>query len=455
MTMKKKILTMIVPALLLSAAGAVEVRAQDTLWTLHQCVERAISYNLSMKRQELMLESASQDMKQSKLDLLPNLNGNIEHRLGSGRVFDEYNDPPQWITGNSSQGDLGVQSNLTLFSGLQGYHNMKMQKANYQGSMEDLAALEDDLTIEVMTAYLALLRNKELVEVARLNVEVAGGQVERMERLVEVGNESRGRLLEVRAQLSEAELALTQAGNNRDISRLNLMHLLNMNASEDFGIQKPLFPDPSEEDIPPIDSVISYAMVYLPQIRSAGYGVEASERNLAMQRGGRSPRLYARGLLYSNYSDQAVNPEDVTGDYPVAEQVYNNQYRQVSVGVQIPIFNRWQVQTGIKKARIGLQDAEYQYDDVVLLMEQSVQKYHTEAVAALDNYRSAQESVANAEEVYRFAEERFRVGTGTALEMQDARRQYVESASAMITSRYVLIFYTKILDFYLGKEIEF
>ena len=56
-------------------------------------------------------------------------------------------------------------------------------------------------------------------------------------------------------------------------------------------------------DIPPLDSVYQYALNFLPQIKSAEYGIETQERYLAMQQGQRSPRIYARGLLYSNYSD--------------------------------------------------------------------------------------------------------------------------------------------------------
>ena len=54
-----------------------------------------------------------------------------------------------------------------------------------------------------------------------------------------------------------------------------------------------------------------------------------------------------------------------------------------------------------------------------------------------------------------FAEERFRVGTGTALEMQEARNQLYESTSEVISSKFVLIFYSRILDFYMGKDILF
>jgi outer membrane protein len=443
----------------LSGFAVTGLEAQpDSLWSLQRCVEQTIEYNLSMKRQELMLQSAQQDVRQSKMDLLPNLNGMIEHQLGSGRVLDRGT--YEWKNANVSQGDMGIQSDLTLFNGLRGLNNMKMSQATYKMNLENLEALEDQLTIQVMTAYLNLLRNQELVEVARLNVDLTLQQVERMEKLVEVGNEPKGRLLEVVAQHSAAELSLTQAVNTRDIARLDLMHLMNLTEEKGFAIEKPLFPEPSLSDIPSVDTVFQYALEHLPQVKSAENRIEAQDRFLAMQQGQRSPRLYARGLYYSNYSDGLINPLDPdpsnpTMDYPLTDQIVNNQYKQVSMGLQIPFFNRWQVQTGINQARLNLEDAEVQFDNVVLEVQKAIQQYHAEALAALDNYRSAGEAVANSDEAFRFAEERFRVGTGTALEMQEARRQLFESTSQMITSRYVLIFYSKILDFYMGKEILF
>jgi outer membrane protein len=359
-----------------------------------------------------------------------------------------------------SQGDLGVRSDLTLFNGLQGLNNMKMARASYMMNKETLEAMEDNITLQVMTGYLDLLRNIELAAVAANKVEVTRSQVNRMERLVEVGNEPKGKLLEVRAQLSAADLALTQAINAREIARLTLKHVMNLTETNDFEIETPLLPDPSLVDIPTLDSVFEYALNNLPQVKSAEYGIETQEKYLAIQQGQRSPRLYAQGLYYTNYSDGLINPRDPdfsnpTLDYPVQTQVLDNQYKQLSMGLQIPIFNRWQVQTNIKQAKITLRDAEYQLNSVVLELQQSIQQYHTEALAARDNYVSATESVANSDEAYRFAEERFKVGTGTALELQEARNQLFESTSQKITSKYVLIFYTEILDFYMGREFDF
>lgn len=425
----------------------------ESNWTLDKCIDHALLYNLDLKRQEILVKSTGQDHRQSKLDLLPNLNGRIQHELGSGRVLDRGT--YEWKDANVSQGDMGMQTDLTLFNGLQGLNSIKMSKANYQMNLEDLQALEDNVTIRVMTGYLNLLRYEELVVVADAVVQVAGHEVERMERLVEVGNEPKGRLLEVKAQLSSEKLLYTRAINNRDIAKLTLLHVMNMTKVDDFSIEKPNLPDPSLEAIPDLDSVFAFALKNRPQIKSAEFGIESNERYLAMQKGMRSPRLYASGVLYTNYSDGLMNPVDPTQDYPIRDQVSNNQYKQVSVGLSVPIFNRWEVQTNINKAKLTLQDAEYQYDNTVLQLQQTVQQYHTEALAALENYRSAQEAVANSDEAYRFAEERFRVGTGTSLELAQARSQLYESTADMISSKYELIFFAKILDFYMGREIVF
>ncbi len=199
-------------------------------------------------------------------------------------------------------------------------------------NIENLGAMEDDVTLQVMTGYLDLLRNRDLVDVAENKVAVTRQQVERMERLVEVGNESRGKLLEVNAQLSSAKLGLTQAINAREMARLNLMHIMNQTDHSTFEIEKPLLPDPSMVVIPQLDSVYIYALDNLPQVKSAEFGIEAQEYNLAKQKGQRSPRLYARGLYYSNYSDGLISPEDPdpfnpTLDYPIKEQISNNRYQ--------------------------------------------------------------------------------------------------------------------------------
>ena len=47
---------------------------------------------------------------------------------------------------------------MTLFNGLQGFNSMKMNRASYMMNKENLEAMEDNITLQVMTGYLDLLK---------------------------------------------------------------------------------------------------------------------------------------------------------------------------------------------------------------------------------------------------------------------------------------------------------
>ena len=451
--MKKSI---ILVAICLGIASSVLCQDQQT-WTLENCLSYAMENNISLKRQELSTAISQKDYAQSKLNVLPDLNGQVQHEIGSGRVLDRGT--YEWLNTDVNQGDLGLVSNFTLFRGLQGYNSIKMAEANYNVSCSTLELYKNNLLLQVMTGYLELLRNMDLYEIAQEKVRVTDMQVERMERLAEVGNASAGEVLEVKSQASAERYNMTLAKNNLELARLSLIHLMNLPEDPSFTIEKPEIEDPSMLQMPEMIDVYAKAVEILPQIKSAEHSIKYQEKNLAVTRAALSPELFLRALYYSNYSDKLINPREVDPfnpvlDYTIPQQVTDNQYRQVSVGLNIPIFNKWQGRTNISKAKIGLEDAHYQLENERQQLFKDIQQYHTDALAALDNYEAAKEANANAEEAYRYSEEKFKVGMATALELEEARNRLFQSRSEMVSAKYVFVFYSRILDFYQGEELS-
>ncbi len=443
--------------LILTVVPVAGIRAQEAEpWTLQECIAYAVENNISLKRQELTTSLSEKDLLQSKLSLLPDLGAAVEHDLGSGRVLDRGT--YEWVNTDVSQGDLGLGSNLTLFQGLAGFHRIRRAQAHLEMQRSEYEMEEDRITLQVMTAYLELLRKEELYEIAAEKVKVTRLQLERMEQLVEVGNASRGELLEVKAQHSTEKYNMTEAKNQLDVARLALRQWMNLPPGEPLQIEMTGMEDPELIAIPELDSVYQRAVREMPQIASARQSIDYHEKDLAVARGEMTPELFARGLYYSNYSDKLLNPREPdptvrTMDYPLHQQIIDNQYKQVTIGVNIPIFNRWEGRTRVSKAKINLEDASYRLEDAKLNILKEIQQYHADAEGARDKYLAARESVANNEEAFRYMEEKFRVGMATALELEEARNKLFSSRSDLITSRYVFIFYTRILDFYSGNEL--
>ncbi len=437
---------------------AVDLKAQEQeIWTIDECITYALENNITLKRQELNTALKNKDLAQSKLNALPNLNGQINHDLGAGRVLDRGT--YEWVNTDVSQGDLGLVSNVTLFKGLQGLNSIRMAAADHNVAKAQLEASENDLLLNIMTGYLEVLLNRELFEIAGEKVRVAELQVERMEKLVEVGNASAGELLEVKATATTEKYNMTQARNNLTYVRLELAQLLNHPDPLSFRVTKPDIEDPSLLQIPELESVYGQALEVLPQVEAARHQITYQSKGLAVARGALSPELFVRALYYSNYSDKLINPREVDPlnpvlDYPVPQQVLDNQYKQVSIGLNIPVFNKWQSRTNISKAKISLEDARYQLEEVRQQLYKDIQRYYSEVLGALDNYEAAKETQANSEEAYRYAEEKFKVGMATALELEEARNRLFTSRAEMINAKYLFVFYLEILEFYQGEMIS-
>lgn len=447
--MKKTFIT-IFSLLLFVASGMAQ---EKNSWTLDECITYALENNISLKRQELATELNKKDFEQSKLNALPNLNGQIQHNMGSGRLLDEGT--YEWVNTDLRQGNLGLASSVTLFNGLTGYNTVRMMKANYLASLENLELYENNLLLQVMTAYLDMLRKAELYEISIEKVKITQLQVERMEMMMQVGNASEGEVLEVKAQSSNEGYNMILAKNQVEVARLTLTQLLNLPAEESMDIIQPVIPEPNVLQMPDMDEVYQSALGLLPQIKAAEYTIDYYDRNLAVSRGALTPEVFARAYYNSNYNNLLPNPRNINEDYPFDQQIVDNRYSQLSVGITIPIFNKWQGRTGISKAKINLQDARYNLEYSKQQLFKEIQQYYTDAKASLENYNAASEILANSEEAYRYADEKFKVGMATALELAEARNRLFASRSEMVSAKYVFVFYLKILDFYQGKEIEF
>lgn len=444
--MKKSI---ILYTLVLSCAFS--LNAQENAWTLKECLDYALENNIALKRQEISSDLSKKDYTQSKLNALPSLNGQAQHNMGAGRVLDESS--YEWVNTDLRQGNLGLASSVTLFKGLQGYNNIKMMEAHYLAARENLKLVENNLMLQVMTGFLELMRNEELYEIAQEKAKITQQQVDRMSMMLDLGNAAAGDLLEVKAQASSEKYNATLAHNQLQMSILTLKQLLNLPEDKEFGISKPEIEDPNELQLPVLKDVYSTAINLLPQIKGAEYSIDYYNKNLAVARGALSPEIYARAYYNSNYNNLLPNPANPNQDYPISQQVLDNRYSQLSVGISVPIFNKWQARTNISKARLSLQDARYNLEDNRQQLLKEIEQYYTDARAALDNYKFSEESYANSEEAYNYAEERFKVGIATALEMAEARNRMYSARVEIVSSKYIFVFYIKVLDFYQGKEL--
>jgi len=448
-------------------------------WSLEDCITYAMENNIQIKQTVLNTEYNDNLLKQSRLGQIPNLNGSANYTFSWGRALDQTTyqfTEDQQINSIS----LGVSSSVNLFNGLRVRNTILQNELNLMASYEDVEKVKNDISLNIAAAYLSILFNRELLAVTESQLEITGQQVERTRKLVDAGKLAEGSFLEIQAQYASEELNLVNADNQLMISLLNLQQTLDLPIDTAFDVIIPELADPDENPM-----VVSAIQVYLiaeqemPQIRSAELTMESSEKGLKIAEGGRYPQLYLSGNFNSGYSDirekvvgqqtpvavpigitdggENVNsyPQQfpIYGAYPFFEQMRDNTSAGVGLGLSIPIFNGWQVNTSIANARIQLESSQLELQSRKLTLYASINQAYADALAALKKFKATEQALVSMQESFKYTEKKFEVGLVNTVDYNTSKNQLTATQSDLLQAKYDFIFRIKILNFYRGEPI--
>ena len=228
---------LILSAFFIFATITTAFNQENKIWTIVECVDYAYENNIQIKQQVLNTQFNENTVKQSKIQIAPNLNANTSYMYATGRVLDQST----YLYKNQDQNsqNIGISSAMTLFNGLQQSNTIKKNKYALMASIEDVERLKNDIAVNIALAYLQILLNKELLQVAESQLGVSNLQVGRTKSFVDVGNLPEGNLLEIKAQVSREEMQVIEASNRLNISYLNLTQLLDLDSVGKFEIETP------------------------------------------------------------------------------------------------------------------------------------------------------------------------------------------------------------------------
>ena len=442
--MKRKILSLGVVLMLSPLA----LFSQEKAWTLEECIAHALQNNIRIKQQEIMTKYQVNALEQSKLNLLPTLNGSASHNYAFGRALDETT---YEFTENETvqSNNFYAGSNVTLFRGLVNYNTIQKNKYQVLASEQELEQFRDDISLNIALAYLQILLNQELVTATEAQVDLTRQQIERTRKLVDAGSVAGGNLLDIEAQAAREELQLVNLGNQLTLSLLTLAQMLELESMDGFNIAVPVITVRDEAVDGNPAAIFSIAEQTRPEILSAEYQLRSAEYDLAIARGNRSPRLNLGASMATGYSDKRLKPVTFES-YPFGEQLNDNLNYSLGFSLNIPIFNGWQVNAGIKNSKLGIENSKYALENTRKQLYKNIQQAYTDATGALKKFHASEKAVASMEEAFRYAEQKLDVGLVTAIEYNQSKTQLLNAQSEMAQAKYEYVFKTKVLDFYRG-----
>lgn len=451
-TVQMKIKPFIIIGILGLTFLSIDLVAQE-LWPLEKCISYAFENNLTIKQSQLNVLSSEDTYKQSKLNLIPSLNSSFGQNFGWGRSPD----PQTNIYSNkqTQQSFFSINSEVTLFNGLQQINNIRQKQFDYLAKKYDSDKIRDDISLNIAAGYLSILFNIELANNAQRQVDISKEQVERTKKQVDAGAVARGSLYDIQAQEANDETNLVTAKNNLMLAYIDLKQMLDIPADTKFDIEKPDLQIIAVPTLLPPKMIYDKSVTIMPQIKSAEYKVQSTERSLAMAKGMYSPRLFATGSYGTSYSNQIVVDPFEPGSPTKAfnKQLDDNRNGALYLGLSIPIFNGYQVSTNLKNAKILNEAANISLQQEKLNLRKSIETAYADAVAAYQTYVARKKSVESYQESFNYTEEKFNVGMVNSTDYNVSKIQLSNAESDLASSKYDYIFKVEILDFYLGKSL--
>ena len=407
-------------------------------YTLEECIEIALENNRNIKQQELNKHQKEIAYSQARADLLPNLNASAGQSFVYGRSIGLDN---VYQNTNSSQTSFNIGSNITIFDGLKMKHNIDVRKDEMHISEADFEKIQDDIVMSVSTAFLQVLMNKELVQIANEQIELTKTNLERLNELVDNGKMARGELYELEAQLAKEEFNQIQAENNLKLSLLDLAQIMELEAFETFDVVIPSDILINENLLLSPTDIYESALTARPEIRSAQYRVASSEKEILIAKSAYYPSLSFGASMGSGYYNMS-GLENAT----FSDQLKNNRSTSLGFSLSIPIFNKFQIKNSVKNAQIALEYSKLEVDKTKIELRKRIEQAYYNAIGAESRWKAAQKSELASQEAYRFAEQKYENGRGTSYELSQAKSNLAKVLSDRAQAKYEYMFRLKMLE---------
>jgi outer membrane protein len=425
--------------------------AQKT-WTLEECINHAINNNLDIKSGQLTTDNQKIKLNQAKNQRLPDLSASVSPSVNFGTGLNNDN---MYVQQNSQSANAGISTSMVLFSGFRVKNNIEAQNFSLKASSEELKKAKESMSVSIASAYLQVLYNKELLQIAEEQVKLSQLQLDRSEIMASLGKIPDGQVYEAKAQLAKDQYNATESKGTLQLSLLELSQMLELKEWRDFDITLPVIDMMSLAlQIQPAEDVYNYAVANKSDVKASEYKLKNSEKALDITKGGLYPTL-ALGANYSNryYSEQMKLVNNIPAPASLGDQLDVNGGTSVYLSLSIPVFNRFDTKNNIRISRNEVERAKLEVENTKKTLYKEIQQAWFNATKASENYYSSLEAVTNSEEALRFAEEKYNNGRSTIYEYNQAKINLVTAKSNQLQAKYNYLFCVKILDFYKGMPL--
>lgn len=429
---------------LIALLSAVVCTAQES-WTLEGCIDYALDHNLTVAQRKVAVLQSEVELGSARASRLPGVSANVSENLSFGRGLTYEN---TYTNKSTTSTNLNLGVDVPVFQGLRIKHNVAAKRLDLSAAMTDLEKAKDDIRVSIVQAYVQILYDAQLIEVARSEVAKDSLQVVRLTQMRLGGKASEAEVSQQRSALAQSRSTLVQNQNDYNLAVLDLTQLLELPSPEGFLVMKP-----SENAFAPrlLDTpevIYAQAVGLRPSIAAEKIRLQSDSVNVKVIRSQFMPTLSLSGGIGTNFYTTSGMDNASFG-----KQMKNNFSQSIGLTLSVPIFSRLQIRNNVRSAELAVRNQSLAVDLAKKALYKEIQQAYYKAVASDAKFLSSSQAEESSARALELMTAKYENGKANITEYTEARSNYLRASCELASARYQAFFAVKLLDFYRGTPL--
>jgi outer membrane protein TolC len=413
--------------------------AQGEALSLNDCIEIALTKNPNLIRTLNLDESAAEDVTGSYSGILPTINLSASSGRYQAGEREVEGDVPTGIDslGNvvyqrriitqagyiTNFNNFGLNLNQNLFDGGEWWQSIGYAKSQKRASEFTVESTINSTVLSVQEAFFNLLKQQKLLEVNQLAVSRSEDNLNKTEKMFELGAVAKVDVYRSRVNLGNDKITMLLQKN----AVLTAGQQLNLVMGRDP--QSPLNILP-EFNLPgafrDADELYNQAQEMNPDLRR--YEEEVNSFDISVSRSWAVMWPSLGAFISYNRANEGI------------ERVYTGWDKNWSMNwglsLRWNLFNGFTDKVRIQKSKLALRNAKESYEETRRNLKSTITQLVDNFNSYLEIIEINTQNLEAAQEEFRLAEERYRIGSGTALEVREAQVNLTRAEQTLVAAKY-------------------
>jgi outer membrane protein len=385
--------------------------------TIAGALAKAYTTNPQLKADQARQRATDERVPQAKSGWRPTVEaqGRVAREWQGTSFIDPNTGNPANDKNDFTNRSFRITLNQPIFDGFRTENAVREAEAAVAAGNQNLLAVEQEVLLNAATAYMNVLRDREIVNYRRRSLKFFEEEVRASRARFNVGEITKTDVAQARARASEAQGNLAVAIGNLEASVANYIRVV----GEAPGKLK--YPGLSPRVPKTLRQAIDIASDANPQILAAAFNEEAAIASIGVRKADLLPQLG----FQAEYS-VAAEP---------SSSLLDSETGSVGGVLSIPLYDGGSTYSRIREAKQTASQRRLEVLDAHRQVRESVVRTWHLLKAATATIKAAEDAVAAQRIALEGVREEARVGTRTTLDVLNSANELVFAAIALANAK--------------------